>query len=81
MATVTKKRVRVRRTRIALHGGRPALADFQLTPPFGNSIIRDGTGIRMNKQLKIGVDGGEGDFQGPCKPAVREGKEVVDGIH
>jgi hypothetical protein len=43
-ATETKKRVRVRRTRIALHGGRPALADFQLTPPFGNSMIREGIG-------------------------------------
>lgn len=36
----TKKRVRVNKTRIALHGGNLALADFQLTPPFGSSMMR-----------------------------------------
>lgn len=40
-AMETKKRVRVNRTRMALHGGNLALADFQLTPPFGNNMMRD----------------------------------------
>jgi hypothetical protein len=26
---------------IALHGGNLALADFQLTPPFGNNMMKD----------------------------------------
>lgn len=57
-ATETKNRVRVRRMRTALNGGRPALADFQLTPPLGSNMFRGemryvGEGIRV-------VDGGRG---------------------
>jgi hypothetical protein len=37
-AIETKKRVRVNKTTIALHGGNLAFADFQLTPPLGNNI-------------------------------------------
>lgn len=38
-ANETRKRVRVRRTRTARHGGRRDLADFQLTPPLGKSMM------------------------------------------
>lgn len=40
-----KKRVLVRNTHIALVGGRFAFADFQVTPPFGKSMIADGSDI------------------------------------
>lgn len=40
-AMETKKRVRVNKTMTALHGGNLALADFQLTPPFGNNMMKD----------------------------------------
>lgn len=43
-ANETRKRVRVRRTRTARHGGRRALADFQVTPPFGNNMVDIGGG-------------------------------------
>lgn len=39
IATDTKKRVLVTSTRIALHGGNLALADFHVTPPLGRSIL------------------------------------------
>jgi hypothetical protein len=43
MARDIKKRVLVTRTRIARHGGNLALADFHVTPPFGSSILVDGS--------------------------------------
>lgn len=39
MARVMRKRVRVRSTTSALHGGNLALADFHVIPPFGRSIF------------------------------------------
>ena len=39
MVIDTKKRVLVTSTRIALHGGNLALADFHVTPPLGRSIF------------------------------------------
>lgn len=39
MTSETRKRVRVRRTTSALHGGNLALADFHVIPPFGRSIV------------------------------------------
>src|SRR5271156_6113063 len=38
-ATATRNLVRVIKTRIALHGGIRALADFHVTPPLGRSIF------------------------------------------
>jgi len=52
-----KNRVRVRRTRTALHGGNCDLADFQLTPPFGNNIL----GIRKSEDVCFEIL----DFQEP----------------
>jgi hypothetical protein len=47
-AMETKKRVLVNRTTIALHGGSLALADFQLTPPFGNNMTENAFEFRSN---------------------------------
>jgi hypothetical protein len=45
-AKETRKRVLVRRTKTARHGGRRDLADFQLTPPFGSNMMGVGeTGV------------------------------------
>jgi hypothetical protein len=57
-AIETKNRVRVRRTRTALHGGRPALADFQLTPPFGSNMFRGETRY-VDEGIRV-VDEGRG---------------------
>ena len=38
-ATETRKRVRVSSTSTARHGGNRALADFQVTPPLGKSMV------------------------------------------
>lgn len=46
----TKKRVRVNKTMIALHGGNLALADFQLTPPLGNNMVKDDVDFRDNPE-------------------------------
>jgi hypothetical protein len=59
--------------RIALHGGRPALADFQLTPPFGSSIFQDEARYsNEEREWRIVVGGGEFEFQEPRKMLVRE---------
>ena len=39
-ATKRRKRVRVRVCHITLLGGNRALADFQVTPPFGSSMLK-----------------------------------------
>ena len=38
-AIETRSLVRVKKSRMALHGGRRALADFHVTPPLGNNIL------------------------------------------
>lgn len=68
-ANETRKRVLVRRTKTARHGGRRDLADFQLTPPFGNNMMdvrgeMEGGGflgggiLRSLDGVGVGVDAG-----------------------
>lgn len=48
-ATKRRNRVRVRKLNIALEGGSRALADFQVTPPLGRSIVekKDAGGVQL----------------------------------
>jgi len=68
---VTKNRVRVSRTRTARHGGNLALADFQVTPPFGNNMM---DGVEVNDWNSGALQNGDpgvsiaGPSKTPCRP-------------
>lgn len=51
-ATATRNRVRVKNINTAFHGGNLALADFQVTPPFGRIIADTDSRNKCDKEAK-----------------------------
>ena len=60
-ATATSNLVRVRKTINAFHGGNLALADFQVTPPFGKIMSISKLRLRSEGREGLGYGGSTSD--------------------
>lgn len=79
-ATTNTNLVRVKNRNTAFHGGSLALADFQLTPPFGKSMVaaekvkrfcqaqRLLSEERLSKRYRQRSDVGRNEWNGPPRP-------------
>lgn len=79
-ATETNRRVRVRKTRTAFHGGSRARAAFQLTPPFGKIMLTALSGGRREDQDEHGGSRRGGSTSWNRQRCVGEGLNECKGL-